>query len=161
MRNRRGSTLLVLVLLASVTGCGGDASESVAPAVDEAAIYGDLVVRLCDQARCGPSHPAFVLLAAETPEARAGVLSSLPEAVFIATTDGLIGPDDQVIEGGRILQVGPIRQQPEESIVLIDTFWESSPFDGKGETYIYQWDGVVWLNIEPSTVGITVTTAVP
>ena len=81
--------------------------------------------------------------------------------MFIASTDGLIGPDDQVIEGGRILRLGAPRLQASKEIVVIDTFWESSPFEGKGETYVYQWDGEAWLNVEPVTVGITVTTAVP
>jgi hypothetical protein len=152
---------MLAVFAIAVSGCGGDSSGSAAPVVDEAAIYGDLVVRLCDQARCGPSHPAFVLLATDTAEARTGVLDRIPDAVFIASTDGLVGPDDQVIEGGRILRLGALRLQPSKEIVVIDTFWESSPFEGKGETYVYQWDGDAWANIEPSTVGITVTTAVP
>lgn len=152
---------MLAVFLSGLASCGGRSSGSEAPAPDEAAIYSDLVVRLCDQARCGPSHPAFVLLEADTPQARAGVLDRFPDAVFIASTDGLVGPDDQVIEGGRILHLGPIRPQPDESLVLIDTFWESSRFEGKGERFVYRWDGDAWTNVEPSTVGITVTTAVP
>ncbi|NNF87235.1 MAG: hypothetical protein HKM97_01780 [Acidimicrobiia bacterium] len=148
-----------MMLVLAAGACGGADSE---PAVvDEGAIYGDLVVRLCDQARCGPSHPAFVLLEADGPDARTGVLGALPDVVFISTTDGLIGPDDQVIEGGRILRLGPVRRQSDETVVLIDTYWESSWFDAKGETYAYQWTGTAWVNIDPSTVGITVTTAVP
>lgn len=73
----------------------------------------------------------------------------------------MVGPDDQVIEGGRILHIGPLRQQSDDRVVLVDTFWESSRFDGKGETYVYQWDDTAWTNVEPSSVGITVTTAVP
>lgn len=155
----RAGVAVLTVLTIAIGGCGGGASE---PAVvDEAAIYGDLVVRLCDLARCGPSHPAFVLLEAGTPDARAGVLGEFPDAVFITTTDGLIGPDDQVIEGGRILRLGPIRRPSAESVALIDTFWESSRFEGKGETFAYRWDGDAWLYVAPETVGITVPTAVP
>jgi hypothetical protein len=100
-----------------------------------------------------------VLLEADSPDARAGVSRQFPDAVFIAATE--IGPDDQVIEGGRILRLGPIRRQSDESIVLIDTFWESSRFEGKGETYVYQWKGDRWVDVDPSTVRLTVTTAVP
>ena len=145
-----------------VAACGSEAVQLLAD--DEAAIYGDVAARLCAQARCGPSHPAFVLLEVDTPQARTGVAAQLPDAVFIATTDGLVGPDDQVIEGGRIIYLGQIRPVPDrpgEPIVLIDTFWESSPFEGKGETYVYEWNGEAWLNVDPSTVGITVSTAVP
>ena len=152
---------MLAILLVGLAGCGGDSGGSAPPEVDQAAIYGDLVARLCDQARCGPSHPAFVLLATDTAETRTGVLDRIPDAVFIASTDGLVGPDDQVIEGGRILRVGALRLQPSKEIVVIDTSWESSPFEGKGETYVYEWNGDAWANIEPSTVGITVTTAVP
>lgn len=154
--SRKGIALLAAFLFAA---CGGEASDSTV--IDESAIYGNVVERLCDQARCGPSHPAFVLLEDDTATIRAAVTAALPDAVFISGTEGLIGPNDQVIEGGRILQVGPLRQQPDGNVVLVDTFWESSRFEGKGETYVYQWDGNAWTNVEPSTVGVTVTTAVP
>ena len=89
------------------------------------------------------------------------MLGEFPDAVFITTTDGLIGPDDQVIEGGRILRLGPIRRPSDESVALIDTFWKSSRFEGTGETFAYRWDGDAWPNVAPETVGMTVTTAVP
>jgi hypothetical protein len=159
VRFRRGVALVLAGLALGAGACGGEASDG--DVGDESGIYADLVVRLCDQARCGPSHPAFVLLEDDTAQARAGIGEALPDAVFISTIEGLIGPKDQVIEGGRILHVGPLRQQADANIVLVDTFWESSRFEGKGETYVYQWDGGVWTNVEPSTVSITVTTAVP
>lgn len=98
---------------------------------------------------------------APTVDARSGVKAALPDAVFITTTDGLIGPDDRVIDGGRILHFGPLRAGPEDEVVLVDTYWESGRSDGKGETYVYEWDGTAWVNVEPSRVGVTVTTAVP
>ena len=159
MRLRTGLAVLMSTLVIAVGACGGAASEP--GLLDEAAIYGDLVVRLCDQARCGPSHPAFVMLDVDTPDARAAVLSQFPDAVFIASTNGLIGPDDQVIEGGRIIKMGPLCQQADDRIVRVDTHWETSRFEGKGETYVYEWNDTAWANVEPSTVGITVTTAVP
>ena len=150
---------MILLLSLLATACEGEASGPVV--IDEAAIHGDLVRRLCDQARCGPSHPAFVLVEDDTATVRAAVTGAFPDAVFIASTDGLIGPNDQAIEGGRILHVGSLVQQADTSIVLVDTYWESSRFEGKGETYVYQWDDNARTNVEPSTVGITVTTAVP
>ncbi len=154
----------MLLALLAVVGLGAAACEDQAIEVmadDEEAIYADVALRLCDQARCGPSHPAFVLLEVDIPPARAGVAAALPGAVFISTTDGLVGPDNQVIDGGRILHFGMVQPKPGEPIVLVDTFWESSRFEGKGETYVYSWDGDAWVNVEPSTVGVTVTTGVP
>ncbi len=159
MRGLRGITVATAIFAVVFSACGGEASGPVV--VDESAIYADLAFRLCGQARCGPSHAALVLLEDDTPQARAGVAERLSDAVFISTTDGLVGPDDQVIDGGRILHVGPLRPLPDGRIVLVDTYWESSRFEGKGETYVYEWDGDAWVNVEPSTVGITVTTAVP
>jgi hypothetical protein len=158
----RGLVLMLAALAFGISACGSHAVQLLAD--DEAAIYGDVTARLCAQARCGPSHPAFVLLEVDTPEARTGVAAQFPDAVFIATTDGLVGPDDQVIEGGRIIHLGQIRPVPDrpgEPIVLVDTYWETSRFEGRGETYVYQVSGDAWLNVDPVTVGITVTTAVP
>ncbi len=145
---RRLAVAILTVLVIGASACGGGN-----PAViDEAAIYADLVVRVCDRARCGPSHPAFVLLERDTPEARAGVITGVADALFISTSDGLVGADDRVIDGGRLLRLGPLRTQPDDRLVLVDAFWEASRFEGKGETHVYQWDGESWSHVEPSTV---------
>ena len=105
--------------------------------------------------------PAFVLLESPTPEGRAGVTRAFPAALFMTSAAALIGPDDRVIDGGRFLHLGPVRPRPADGVVLIDTYWWTSRFEGKGETYVYLWNGAAWVNVEASTVGVTVTTVVP
>lgn len=151
--------LLLVVLLLGTAACRTGQADL--PRVDQAAIYADLATRLCDRARCGPSHSAFALLESTTPEGRAGVKQALPDVVLITGTEGLIGPDDRVIDGGRILHLGAMRPGPRDTVVLVDGGWELSRSDARWETYVYEWNGEVWVNIEASTVGVTVTTAGP
>ena len=148
-----------MVLVLALAACGGDGVQP--PPLNYRAVYADLAVRLCDQARCGPSHPAFALAAEPSQEARSGIRAALPDAVFIDATDGLIGPDDRVIDGGRILHFGSAKPHSGAGVFLIDAGWESSRAEFGGVIFVYQWDGTAWVNVEPSTVGITVTTAAP
>jgi len=151
--------LVVLVLAASACGTTATAPTELREA-DVATIYADVVVRVCSEARCGVGHPAFVIFSAGTPSARQAVVAAMPEAQFMSSNDGLIGPDGRVIDGGRIVSIEPPRMV-RAGIALVDTFWVSSQGEGKGETYVYGWDGNAWIHVDPSTVGITVTTAAP
>ncbi|MGI9649316.1 MAG: hypothetical protein ACR2OI_12430 [Acidimicrobiia bacterium] len=151
--------LLLVTLVVGLSSCRS--GEVDPPLIEEADIYADLATRLCAQARCGPSHPAFVLLEGPSDEGQAAVKHALPDALFISSTAALIGPDGRVIDGGRILHIGSVQPGPRDEVVLIDTYWESSRTEGKGETYVYEWNGDIWVFAEPSTVGVPVTTAVP
>lgn len=160
MTSLKACVLLAILMVASACGTTESSTPSALGEPDVAEIYADVAVRVCAEARCGPGHAPFVVFPAQARWAGEAVLAALPEAQILSSAEGLVGPDGRVIDGGRIIRLeSPQIVQP--GVATIGTFWLSSSSEGKGETYVYEWNGTAWANVEPSTVGITVTTAVP
>jgi len=114
---------------------------------------------MCVEADCGAA-PVFVLLSSESPGVREEIGSRVPTVVFPGDDDELIGVDDRVVDGGRIVRVRRV-DVTSDQLALVDISWEASRFEGRGTTLVYQHDGETWSRVDPETVGVTVTTSVP
>jgi hypothetical protein len=155
--------LVIAALIVGLVACGGPGRDRAAEAVepDLSQIYVDLIERACLAAGCG-SGPLFVTAPHLDEPVRAAIEAEFPEAVLVSSSYGLIDANDQVRDGGRILDLQSPSSQS-AGLVTVDIYWTRSRFEGKGETYAYLWDPDAgqWRNVPPSEVGITVTTAVP
>ena len=45
-------------------------------------------------------------------------------------------------------------------VIGVDVWILHSPLDGRGETYLFRWEGTAWVDATPEETGVTVTTAV-
>lgn len=72
----------------------------------------------------------------------------------IADTNGVFD------SGGTLINVGNVHRTERSDVVGVDAWIARGLYNVVGRTYLWRWDGSVWVTTTPDAVDVTVTTAV-
>ncbi len=61
---------------------------------------------------------------------------------------------------GTLINVGNVHRTERNDVVGVDAWIARGLYNVVGRTYLWQWDGTVWVATTPDAVDVTVTTAV-
>jgi len=157
-----GVAALAVLVLASA--CSSADPQRATPAVD-AASSADLraraFMRACDDLRCagGP------IIGSDTiPDGVREAIARLTDEVDYlgpAEVEQRFSSTGGVFDGGvTLIGVEEVSETERDDVRGVDTWTSRGPGDFFGRTYLFRWDGDMWVDTSPDAVDVTVTSAV-
>ena len=118
-------------------------------------------MRACDDLRCA-GRP---IIGSDTirNDVRAAIARLTDEVQYLspAAVEQRFGFTGGVFDGGvTLIGAEAVRDTERDDVRGVDTWISSGPGDFFGRTYMFRWDGSVWVDTSPGAVDVTVTTAV-
>jgi hypothetical protein len=162
-RTRSVLSTAVLCLMLAASSCGGVArtmaSGPTTSAVPNLTAQQQLELRVQAMRRAFVGSRPVCMSAEASPGLRAEVATGFPSPVeyFDSREDLTVGSASDyrcvVIQPQNVRHVAP-------GVVGVDVWVMFADLNGRGETYLFRWDGTGWVDTTPEDAGVTVTTSV-
>jgi len=157
-----GAAVLAVLVLASA--CSSVNLQRAAPAVDAASredLRARAFMRACIDLRCagGP------IVGSDTiPDGVREAIARLTDEVEYlgqSEVEQRFGSTGGVFDGGvTLIGAESVHETERVDVLGVNTWTSRGPGDFFGRTYLFRWDGSVWVDTSPDAVDVTVTSAV-
>lgn len=157
------SVALVLVLLLAVSACTGTDSSGPVPVVTrevQAQLQARAFLRACQDVICAGSRT--LAPDSTSPAVREAISLHTDEVEYLEVPglDAFYTSDGLFLDGAVMLDAGPTHSTERADVIGVDVWISRGLYEFTRRTYLFRWDGTVWVDTSPDAVDVTVTTSV-